>query len=1010
MKYLITLLTFAIGVYAVAQETYTYANPDRDFYDGRELYIQQKYPISAQYIEKFLNKREKHADVDLVQEAKYYQACNAYKMRQEHAATLLSNYVKEYPYTPYLDQCHFMMGNIAFENKQYNLAMEEYSNVKIRRLQKDEKDLLRFNQGYCYMQKDEYAQAKGEFHNIQNGTSKYKNSACYFYSYCDYALGNYDEALKGFQAIEGQDEYKDFVPYYIAQIYYKNKDYDKLMPYCEKILARKSNNANDAEVYRILGECAYQKEDYKKTISAMTEYEKRSKKVVRNDMYILGMSYYKTEDYNNAIKRLKKVTTEKDTLSQNAYLHLGNCYSRIDQKNNARMAYQTAAKMDFDKNIKEEAAYNYALSTYETTTPFGESIKAFESFLSEFKNSKYRDDIYERMVYVYMSSNNYAAANESLSKLSVLSPEMTNTKAYLLFQMGTEEFVKEDYVEAIDYFNQSQLTGTSNFDVAQVLYWRGESQYRLKKYTSARKDFMDFFKKKGAKDYANYNMANYNIGYTFFEEKNYKEAATYFLKYTENEQDKSVSTYTDAFDRLGDCYYSTRDLVNAERYYTKSMENGGNKADYATFQRAYVQGLRKNYSSKIKGLEGLINHYPSSEYVDDSYYEMGRAYVLSDKPSKAIDTYKTLISKYPESPLAKRASLEIGMIYYNQGNNDEAINAYKQVVARYPNSVETKTALESMEQIYVERNDVGAYFDYTRSIGSQVVVTNASREDSLTYLAAERLYMKGDTTNAIKALEDYSRKFCNDSKSQNCINSKFYLADCYFSNGRDDDAYRIYDELSNMYGNQHMETVLARKAQIAYDKQDYESSLEAFKRLEKEAQEPENITAAKLGVLRCSYLISDAQTTIDIANKIINDKKTSTETANEARLYISKAYLQTDEYDKALPHLQILAKNTKTEAGAESKYELANTYFIKGNDKKAEDEVTDFISQGTPHQYWLARAFILLSDIYIKRGDDFQAKQYLLSLQSNYKKEDSIQDLIKERLDRIEEREKENIE
>ena len=118
--------------------------------------------------------------------------------------------------------------------------MEEYSNVKIRRLQKDEKGLLRFNQGYCYMQKDEYAQAKGEFHNIKNGTSKYKNSACYFYSYCDYALGNYDEALKGFQAIEGQDEYKDFVPYYIAQIYYKNKDYDKLMPYCEKILARKS--------------------------------------------------------------------------------------------------------------------------------------------------------------------------------------------------------------------------------------------------------------------------------------------------------------------------------------------------------------------------------------------------------------------------------------------------------------------------------------------------------------------------------------------------------------------------------------------------------------------------------------------------------------------------------------------------------------------------------------------------------------------------------------------------
>jgi hypothetical protein len=57
----------------------------------------------------------------------------------------------------------------------------------------------------------------------------------------------------------------------------------------------------------------------------------------------------------------------------------------------------------------------------------------------------------------------------------------------------------------------------------------------------------------------------------------------------------------------------------------------------------------------------------------------------------------------------------------------------------------------------------------------------------------------------------------------------------------------------------------------------------------------------------------------------------------------------------------------------------------------------------------MARSFVLLADIYIKRGDDFQAKQYLLSLQSNYKAQDSIQDLVQERLDKIAERENETI-
>jgi hypothetical protein len=75
----------------------------------------------------------------------------------------------------------------------------------------------------------------------------------------------------------------------------------------------------------------------------------------------------------------------------------------------------------------------------------------------------------------------------------------------------------------------------------------------------------------------------------------------------------------------------------------------------------------------------------------------------------------------------------------------------------------------------------------------------------------------------------------------------------------------------------------------------------------------------------------------------------------------------------------------------------------------AQAEVMDFAKKNTPYQFWLARSFVLLADVYIKQNNDFQAKQYLLSLQKNYKTADEIQTLIAARLNAIGEREKSTI-
>ena len=94
--------------------------------------------------------------------------------------------------------------------------------------------------------------------------------------------------------------------------------------------------------------------------------------------------------------------------------------------------------------------------------------------------------------------------------------------------------------------------------------------------------------------------------------------------------------------------------------------------------------------------------------------------------------------------------------------------------------------------------------------------------------------------------------------------------------------------------------------------------------------------------------------------------------------------------------------------GAEAKYQLANAYFQLGSIELAEEEIMSFTQMQTAQQYWLAKSLILLSDINVQRNDIFQAKQYLLALQSNYQQQDDIPSIILDKLQEIEQLEAAN--
>ena len=63
---------------------------------------------------------------------------------------------------------------------------------------------------------------------------------------------------------------------------------------------------------------------------------------------------------------------------------------------------------------------------------------------------------------------------------------------------------------------------------------------------------------------------------------------------------------------------------------------------------------------------------------------------------------------------------------------------------------------------------------------------------------------------------------------------------------------------------------------------------------------------------------------------------------------------------------------------------VARMLFEQNELQKSEDEINNLIGSGTPHIYWIAKSFFLLSDICMSRNDRFQAKANLQSVIDNY--------------------------
>lgn len=983
----------ALPLVVSAQQTEPLTNNRRLLDDGKELFLRHDYAAAQQTLMQYV---KQNSQTETSDEVVYMLTCTAYELNASDRLEQLEKFLDAYPDSRHRNRVQALLASTYFFQEKYLETIATFKGCDLELLSNEERDVCTLRLATAYQKIGNLQEASMWFSILKEVSEKYHADAVYNLAYIDYVQKRYDEALAGFREVESDEHYRKLSPYYIADIYLIKENYEQARRIAGVYVEAYPDEPNAVQMKRIAGEAAYGMKDYMQAVQNLEVYCSEVKNPDRKALYELGMSYAQIGVYSKAAARLGEVTTTQDALTQNAYLHMGLAYLQLKERNQARMAFEQASATNYDAAVKEQALYNYALCIHETSySPFAESVTVFERFLNEYPHSAYADKVNDYLVEVYMNTRSYMAALKSIAKISQPGERILEAKQKLLFRLGTQAFAQAAFENAIECFSQSLQLGRYNQQTkADAYYWRGESKYRLEQYAAAAADFRQYLEFAQDKRTEEYGLALYNLGYTAFKQKQYSSAQTWFARCVQSGVSLQATVMADAYNRLGDCNFYARSFETAQQMYAKAAATDTSLGDYSLFQEAFVKGLQRNYTGKIQTLNQMITAYPSSQYLDDALYEQGRAFVQLEDSENAVKRYKLLVERFPDSPLSRKAANEIGLLYYQNDQYAAAIEAYKTVITKYPGSDEARLAQRDLRSIYIDLNKVDDYMAFATSIPGGANF-DVNERDSLTYVAAERVYMRGNISEAQSSFTRYLQSFPEGAFS---VDAHYYLGLIGYNQKNWTEATAHLNKVIEYPNNKFSGEAMSMCAVMAYDAKDYGRALELYKRMIDRAVSQEERLSAETGALRSAYLLNDGKEVIAVASALLAESKLAPELSNEAHYYRAKAFLEAGETKEALQDLTVLAKDTRNVYGAEAKYLVAQLYFNAGETAKAEKEVLEYIEVSTPHTYWLARGFILLSDVYVRLDRKLEAKQYLLSLQQNYQAEDDIAQMIESRL------------
>jgi tetratricopeptide (TPR) repeat protein len=986
-----------------AQRPLVYESPQYEFNTAVELFQKEKYGAAQQYF-KYVYENTTEQQQDLHSHSYFYMGVCAACLLNEDAAFLLKDFIRHYPAHSLVPEAYFYAGRYYFDKQQYKKVIECFELLDARHVKKEDVAEYKFKKGYAYLELGNRDEAHTLLHESKYGDSPYSRRATYYLAHIEYKEGQYEAALQNFMTLKDDPDYVETVPFYLVQIYFTQGRYQELIDIAPSLL-KVTSDKNRAEITRATGIAYYSLGKYAPAATCFDNFlQEGMLKLERNDNFAIGYTYYQVKRYQDAIEYLYKTTSEKDATTQNSYYIIGDCYLQNNQYVMASQSFSEAGKYDYIPAIKEDALYNYAKLQYQISTgSFNSAIKALEDYINQYPNSSRKEEANAYLSSIYMSTKNYQGAINSIEKIQSKSPSILRAYQRCTHFRALELINNRNYDLALAMLEKSLSYPMDKYLNISNLYWKGECEYRKGNVQQAYFSLQNYRKNSLAVQDENYAQSAYSYGYAALKTGKYEDAKQAFTEFLKSNAAKSdMVLKADAYARLGDSYLMQRDLKQAIAQYEKCETLKQQNADYALYQQAQCYGFQQNYAKKTSLLEKLMTSYPKSPYIDDAEYELAGSYHTQKNYTLAINAYKNFIRKYPKSPYIRQAYTHLAQSYLNNQNQEEAIATYKHVFEAYPGSQEAKDAMGNLESIYTDQGNTTEFFDYIRRKSN--IDISKGKQDSSAFKAAELRYMRGDCEAAVTGLTRYLDQF---STGLFAAKAHFYRAECAYGMNRFDAALSDYENLINNYRTEDYETAIKKAATITYNKKDYATALKYFNLLGEVSSSNENQLLGMNGRMRCAYELKNYEEVLTAVNTLLELPSLDPDLKADAQYIGGKSAYELNNYPTAKKLFGDLTVNNSNDAAAESAYLIAYIELKQNNIETCEKQIANILSSNYSSEYWLASTFILYGDLYMRKGNYFQARHTYQSIVDNYEGID-LKETAKRKIAELDDMEKKN--
>lgn len=995
---------------ALAQRTRIHEDPEGSLRYGKELMERQKYAAAKSVFEAILNEEFPKTDVnlqtELIKEASFYRAIAGVELRQTDADYRLLQFIETYPEDLRSDEAKFYLGRYYFESKKYRDVIRVLSGTESIYFNTAQAAAYHYYLGYSYFTRDSFEMAKTSLLEVSELQSEYRYPANYYLGFIAYQNGENELALKHFMRLTDSKHYNRIVPYFIAKLYFEQGRYEDMLQYTLPLSGNREVK-NQAGINYLIAQAYIRQEAYIKAIPYMNRYLEMSGNGSSNDYYQLGFAQYQAKEYAASVANLSKSTNRKDTIGQHASYLLGDVFLKLGQKEKALSSFYATSKLNFDPEIQELAAFNHAKLGYELNI-HPQSLTWLREFLVNFPKSAYADEVRTLLGELLLSTKNFKEAVQVIEAIQERNLAINRSYQKVTYFRGIELFNQGVYHEAVKLFDKSLTQAIDKNFTAQAYFWKGESLYKLNKLKDAITELQKFVQTwpatTGLEVENSLITAYYTLGYAWFKQNDFLSAIANFEKSYENlrSADKKVQMNAyigamlgDLLLRLGDAHFAANSYPDAQGYYQQAIDRRVAGSDYATFQKAILQGLTNNAEQKITTLKKLLIDYPASLYFDNALLELANTYFIQDKLSLAQQSFDRLIKERPNSLLLKNAYLIKGLIHYNEEQYEAAIKNYKMVVEGYPKTAEARDALNGIKNIYIQQNNVEAFFSYAATVPSAGVTINL--QDSITFQAAELVYNQGNCELAVSELSKYLTRFPDGYFA---IQARFLRADCYDKQLKfefmEQDLLFVVAQKRSLYS----ERSHARLAKYYVSSKNWSKAISQFESLEQLSDSRWNIRDAYLGQMRAYTQLKDTAKSRVYAEKVTSFPHSTEQDKLEAATIFGELAFEGGDLSTAYLQFSAIYEVTKNEFGAKAKYYIAAIQLKRNELAACQASVFELVDKIPYYDEWIARAFLILAETYIAQADYFQANATLQSIIDN-RDEDDITRKAAERMAEI---------